>query len=165
MKAHLIAVLLGASLSTAQAEITIELESRSVRASGKNDVGETTYTIAGKCGAAHVRFENVTRDESLGFRADYSSKLVITTPKGKVESGAALELDGNNELACVVTPKGAAVVLAAWCGATSCPPVQYQVVEATTGAVRTKADWDNPCDRKCAERALGTTLPVGLESF
>ena len=146
---------------------TVKLDNMSQKSMGKDDMGTPLVEIDGKCGQASVRFSGI-HDYDGDLSPDTSAKLTVSGAKGHLSSGDGDEdlfLDEANELVCVATPKGPMLVLAAWCTANSCPEVNYQVVDASSIRRLTKYDYDNACNRACAENALGTKLPVELQSF
>lgn len=144
----------------------IQLDDMTVKSTGQNEVNEQLVEVSGKCGTAQVRFSNV-RQRDGGFAADEAAKLTIKGAKGMLASGASdsLFLDGANELACMTTAKGPRLVLAAWCMSTQCPAVNYQVIDTTSMRQLTKFDWEKPCDKTCAEKALGAKLPKALQAL
>lgn len=144
----------------------IQLDEMTVKSTGKNDVNEQLVEVNGKCGTAQVRFSNV-RQRDNGFAADEAATLAIKGAKVTIASGASdtFFLDGANELACIATAKGPRLVFAAWCMSTQCPAVNYQVIDTVSMRQLTKFDWDRPCDKACAEKALGAKLPKALQSL
>lgn len=165
MNRYLVLSALLASAGVAQAQNTVELTDLRASLAGTNAHGEKIHTLTGRCGAALLKIEGATHDPDIGYDFDSQSSLTATVGKRALRSGTDFELDEHNEIACLTTPKGPRLVVAAWCGGTSCPPVQYQIVDAIGGKMLTKADWDRPCDKACAERALGEAPPKGLLAF
>lgn len=161
-------LLLAVALAAAAAQAgEIQLESRTVESTGFNDVGEQLVEVSGKCGAAQVSFSKVrVRQVDGELVADDRSALTIAGAKHKLATGErdTFILDSINSLACVVTPRGPMLVLAAWCLSRNCPAVNYQVVDATTIRQLTFYGYENECDQACAEEVLGTKLPLALQS-
>lgn len=158
-------LVLAIALATGMAHAgSIQLDQQSVTPTGFNDVGEQLVEVSGKCGAAQVNFAGVRQRED-GLSADAQSKLTIKGANSTLATGDSdtFFLDDLNSLACIATPKGPMLVLAAWCLARNCAPVSYQVVDATTIRQLTFYDYENECDDACVEKALGTKLPEYLQ--
>jgi hypothetical protein len=146
---------------------TIQLDNAAYNFTAKDDVGRSLYMLDGKCGAAAVRWFKLTRDDDGAYRSGGDSILTVEGPGGKFTSkdNAAFAMENANELVCVATPKGPRLLLAAWCTARNCPPVYYNVIDAKSAKLLTKNDYEAPCDRKCAEKALGAKVPKALLEF
>lgn len=144
----------------------IQLDAKTVRPTGKSEVGEQLVEVSGKCGTAAVRFSNVRQVDGELAATDQSS-LTIHGVKGTLATGErdSFFLDSANELACLATPKGPMLILAAWCTASQCPEVNYQIIDTATMRQLTFYDWDKPCTRACAEKALGMKVPAALQSL
>lgn len=143
----------------------IQLNDQSITPTGHNDVGEQLVEVSGKCGATQVSFAKVRQIDGE-LVADDMSALTLKGVKRSLATGESgtFFLDSTNSLACVSTPQGPMLVLASWCTARNCAEVNYQVVDATATRQLTFYDYENGCDQTCAEKALGTTLPLALQS-
>ena len=163
MKTRILALSLICFAFTAQADDFL-LDGMTTTPTGKNDIGQSTVRISGKCGAAMVSIADVVRDDDGSLSTRSGAVLSIEGSKGSISSKqpSPLWLDSGNDIACVNSPKGPRVVLAAWCMATSCDPVNYEIVDPASMKLLTGSD---TCDRKCAEKILSTKLPEALQSF
>ena len=125
--------------------------------------------VSGTCGAATIRISDIDKDpiDSRGFTGSYAA---ITIQSGKSsliispdpDSGSTIFLQDRNKLHCVSTPAGPKLVLAMYCDARSCAPVDYRVIDPSTAKVINKLDNMDECDASCAEKALGSRLPIAL---
>lgn len=168
MRTLLLAALLGGVIGQAFAGgPTIQLEQAAYNYTGKNNVGQSLYMLDGKCGAATVRWFKLTRWDTGEYDSGSDSILTVESA-GKTftsKDNAAFAMEEANELFCVATPNGPRLLLAAWCTARNCPPVYYNVIDAKSAKLLTKNDYEAPCDRKCAEKALGAKVPKALLEY
>ncbi len=126
--------------------------------------------VSGTCGPATIRISDIDKDpiDSRGFSGSYAA---ITIQSGKAsltispdpDSGSTIFLQDRNKLHCVSTPGGPKLVLAMYCDGRSCAPVDYRVIDPSTAKVINKLDNMDECDAPCAQKALGASLPPGLE--
>lgn len=164
MKTFLLACALTLAAAPALANDFV-LDGMSIQSKGKTDYGEAVE-VSGKCGSASVRITGANRDES-GVSVGSEAVLTVKGAKGTLATGQSdtFFLESANELACVATPKGPMLLLAAFCTARECPEVNYQVIDTASMRQLTFYDWDKPCTRACAEKALGMKVPAALQSL
>ena len=126
--------------------------------------------VTGTCGPATVRITDTEKDpiNEMGFHGSYSA---IHVQSGKAslkispdpDSSSGIYLQDRNKLHCITTPTGAKLLLAMLCYARSCAPVDYRVIDTSTAKVINKLNDMDECDAACAQKALGTKLPVELQ--
>lgn len=127
-------------------------------------------TISGTCGPATVRISDAEKESpvnSMGFDGSYAA---ITIQSGKSSliisrdpnSDSGIFLQDRSKLHCVSTPTGPKLILATYCFARYCTPVDYRVIDPNTAKVIHKLNDMNECDAACAQKALGVPLPEEL---
>ncbi len=130
--------------------------------------------ISGTCGTATVKVTDANKDpdspmDATGFSARYTA---ISVQSGEAslkispdpESGSVVFLQDRNKLHCASTPTGPKLILAMYCYARSCAPLDYRVIDTATAKVISKQDDMEECDAVCAESALGIRIPDALTS-
>lgn len=128
------------------------------------------HTATGSCGPAKIEIQGVDADNPHETRGLIFSQGVITIRTGKSsltiggEITSEIFLQDQNKLHCLPTPKGPRLVLASYCFARHCAPVDYRVMDPATVKVISRQNADDECDARCAEKALGTKLPEDLGS-
>jgi hypothetical protein len=164
MRALLLALLCGASTvvasppSATQQRTGIRLDTLTV----------TGHTASGTCGPAKIAIQGVDADNAHETRGLISSQGTITIRNGKAsltiggEISSDIFLQDQNKLHCLPTPKGPRLVLAGYCFARFCAPVDYRVINPTTAKVISRQNPDGECDARCAEMALGLKLPESV---
>ena len=126
------------------------------------------HTATGTCGPAKIEIRGVDADNPHETRRLISSQSSITIRNGKAslaiggEISSELFLQDQNKLHCLPTPKGPRLVLASYCFARHCAPVDYRVMDPATVKVISRQNADDECDARCAEKALGVQLPEEL---
>lgn len=150
--------LLVPTIAVAQAPTGIELENASF----------TEHSAAGTCGPAKVEISGVdveNHHETRRLIRDYGASIQIASGVKSLVIGdggdASIVLQNQNKLHCVATPTGSRLILAAHCFSNYCLPVSYTVIDPASLHVLSKGV-DGECDAACAEKALGTSLPVDL---
>lgn len=120
----------------------------------------------GTCGAAKINIGGIVQDDASGHDNVIapSGKIVIRTKTKTliVGEGGINFMQDRTMLACVKTTKGERIVLTTFCDARSCPPSDYRVIDPMTLAVLSKSGGIDGCSLTCAEKALGTRVPVPL---
>ena len=131
----------------------------------------TGQTATGTCGPARIEIQGLDADNPHETRGLVSSQGMITVRNGKAsltiggEVSSDLFLQEQNKLHCLPTPTGPRLVLAGYCFARFCAPVDYRVIDPTNVRVISRQNPDNECDAKCAEKALGSKLPEALNGL
>ena len=126
------------------------------------------HTATGTCGPAKIEIQGLDADNPHETRGLISSQGTITIRNGKAsltiggEDGSVFFLQDQNKLHCLPTPKGPRLVLASYCFARFCAPVDYRVIDPTNVRVVSRQNPDNECDARCAEKALGLKLPENV---
>ena len=129
------------------------------------------HMATGACGPARIEIQGLDADNPHETRGLVSSQGMITVRNGKAsltiggEVSSDLFLQEQNKLHCLPTPTGPRLVLAGYCFARFCAPVDYRVIDPTNVRVISGQNPDNECDAKCAEKALGAKLPEALNGL
>lgn len=130
----------------------------------------TARSVSGTCGPAAIQIWDSEKDSpwtSAGFSGSYTN---ISIQSGKSvlkispdpENVSGIFLQDRNKLHCVRTPSGPKLILAMFCYARACAPVDYRVIDPKTAKVINKLDNMDECDALCAQKALGVRLPANL---
>lgn len=128
----------------------------------------TGYAATGTCGPARIEIQGLDADNPHETRGLVSSQGMITVRNGKAsltiggEASSDIFLQEQNKLHCLPTPTGPRLVLAGYCFARFCAPVDYRVIDPTHVRVISRQNADNECDAQCAEKALGAKLPEAV---
>ena len=126
------------------------------------------HTATGICGPAKVEIQAVDADNPHQTRQLISSQGSIAIRNGIASltiggtDGSVIFLQDQSKLHCIPTPKGPRLVLASYCFARHCAPVDYRVMDPATVKVISRQNADDECDARCAEKALGVQLPEEL---
>lgn len=129
------------------------------------------HSATGTCGPARIEIQGLDADNPHETRGLVSSQGSITVHNGKAsltiggEVSSDLFLQEQNKLHCLPTPTGPRLVLAGYCFARFCAPVDYRVIDPTNMRVISRQNPDNECDAKCAEKALGAKLPKAINAL
>ncbi len=129
------------------------------------------HVATGACGPARIEIQGLDADNPHETRGLVSSQGTITVRNGKAsitiggEVSSDIFLQEQNKLHCLSTPTGPRLVLAGYCFARFCAPVDYRVIDPTTAKVISRQNADNECDAGCAEKALGAKLPEALNGL
>ena len=132
----------------------------------------TAQSVSGSCGPAAIQIRDSESGKdspwtSTGFSGSYtaisiqSGKSVLKISPGP-ENVSGIFLQDRNKLHCVNTPSGPKLILAMFCYARACAPVDYRVIDPKTAKVINKLDNMEECDALCAQKALGVQLPANL---
>jgi hypothetical protein len=160
-RAYLLAPTLLLFCAAAHAGQGIQLDGLSVAGS----------TATGTCGKAAVRVQGIDPDNPHGVDGLISANGVITIKGEKStltiggESATDIYLQDQNKLHCLASPNGPRLVLASYCFGRDCAEVDYRVIDPAAARVISSQNSVEECDKACAERALGTTLPKDLGSI
>ncbi len=130
----------------------------------------TVQSVSGTCGPAAIQIRSSEKDSPLispGFSGSYTT---ISIQSGKsvlkispdAENVSGIFLQDRNKVHCVRTPSGPKLILAMYCHANACAPVDYRIIDAKTAKVINKLDNMDECDARCAQIALGVQLPASL---
>jgi hypothetical protein len=128
----------------------------------------SAHTATGTCGSAKIEIQGADADNPHETRQLISSQASITIRNGKSSlaiggvSPSGIFLQDQNKLHCLPTPKGPRLVLASYCFARFCAPVDYRVIDPATVKIVSRQNADDECDARCAEKTLGTKLPEDL---
>ena len=128
------------------------------------------HTATGTCGPAKIEIQGVDADNPHETRRLISTQGSITIRNGKSslaiggEITSEIFLQDQNKLHCLPTPKGPRLVLARYCFARFCAPVDYSVIDPAAVKVVSRQNADDECNARCAEKALGVQLPEDLDS-
>ena len=131
----------------------------------------TGHTATGTCGPARIEIQGLDADNPHETRGLVSSQGMITVRNGKAsltiggEVSSDIFLQEQNKLHCLPTQTGPRLVLAGYCFARFCAPVDYRVIDPTTVKVISRQNADNECDARCAEKALGAKFPETLNAL
>ena len=126
------------------------------------------HTATGTCGSAKIKIQGVDADNPHQTRQLISSQGSIAIRNGIASltiggtDGSVIFLQDQSKLHCIPTPKGPRLVLASYCFARHCAPVDYRVMDPATVKVISRQNADDECDAQCAEKALGVQLPEEL---
>lgn len=155
----LVALSLSGGAAAAGTDQVVKLENQKAAGGG----------VSGTCGAATIRISDIDKDpiDSRGFSGSYAAIAIQSgesslTISPDPHSGSIIFLQDRNKLHCVATPAGPKLVLAMYCDARACAPVDYRVIDPKTAKVIHKLDNMDECDASCAEKALGSPLPLAL---
>ncbi|MES2670655.1 MAG: hypothetical protein V4673_09600 [Pseudomonadota bacterium] len=131
----------------------------------------TGHAATGTCGPARVEIQGLDAENPHETRGLVSSQGMITVRNGKAslaiggDVSSDIFLQEQNKLHCLPTPTGPRLVLAGYCFARFCAPVDYRVIDPTNVRVISRQNSDNECDAKCAEKALGAKLPEAFNAL
>lgn len=148
MRALILGVVLACLAHTAVAGDAVQLEGRKL----------VSQTATGTCGAASVRVSGVD-----GEWISPTGQVEIKSKTGSLHIGSEphMFMEDRNVVACVASEAGPRILLIAYCDARQCPPSNYYVINPTTARIETTTEYGE-CPLACAEKALGTRLPVNL---
>jgi hypothetical protein len=167
MRAVILLLLCGAATAGA-APPNAAQERTGIRLDALNVTG---HTATGTCGPARIEIQGLDADNSHETRGLISSQGIITIRNGKAllaiggEISSDIFLQDQNKLHCLPTTKGPRLVLASYCFAKFCAPVDYRVIDPTTVKVISRQNADNECDAGCAEKALGAKLAEAFNAL
>ncbi len=126
------------------------------------------HTATGACGPAKIEIQGLDADNPHKTRGLISSQGIITIRNGNAlltiggDVNSDIFLQDQNKFHCLPTPKGPWLVLASYCFARYCAPVDYRVIDPLTVRVISRQDADGECDVRCAEKALELKLPESV---
>jgi len=145
-------LMLGLALSTI---VPSAVAGEAVQLEGRKLVGQTA---TGTCGSASIKVS--------GIKGEWISPSGSVEVKGKtgslrIGSEPHMFMEDRNVVACVASKAGPKILLLAYCDARQCPPSNYYVISPTTARIETTTEYGE-CPLACAERTLGTRLPLNL---
>ena len=129
------------------------------------------HSATGTCGPARIEIQGLDAYNLHETRGLVSSQGMITIRNGKAsitiggDVSSDIFLQDQNKLHCLPTPTGPRLVLAGYCFARFCAPVDYRVIDPTNVRVVSRQNADNECDAQCAAKALGAKLPEALNAL